>query len=92
MRELKVISEKLKVKNSDDEVVIEAPMMELYYLITTSTELVKDGTTKQKFEAAAYALNEEYKCSLSWAEVLSLWESVYEAVEDAKKNSTPTVE
>lgn len=91
MNELKLIKDVYKVQDAEGNILIEAPILDIYSTIGLGMATTT-GDRKEKMKAAAQALNEEYGCDLSWGTVLMLLNDIDEAVENAKKNSTSMLE
>lgn len=99
-REVTIPTYTLKVKNEKGSVLLEAPVMEVYYVSSEATmhyynwcdETNTARSQKSAWEAAAKAINAEFNSDLNWAEVAGIMTEVAETVEEVKKNSESTSE
>jgi hypothetical protein len=87
-------SSKYEVVDQDGEVILEAPMMELYYTIALATEEAELAKLprKQGFMMAAQVVNEAYGASVDWGQIVEILNDLSEQIETLKKNTTSTPE
>lgn len=91
MSSIKLITDNYKFEDNEGNVILEAPLMDVYCLISLAAEEQQDSR-KEKMVRAAKALNDEYGTSFTWGETLILLNSIDEEIQVAKKNSKSTPE
>lgn len=88
---MKLPTNKYIVEDTDGNILLEAPLMDLYYLIAFNSE--SDAPTQlAKMKFAAEAVNAEYGSSLSWGQVMEILTDLQDKVEEAKKKVTSSQE
>lgn len=86
MAEIKLSNEKVKVTDTDNNVLLDANVLDLYYLISIAQENLEDAPTRTRLQVAADAVNKEYGTSFTWSQILEILQDVTEIIEDLKKN------
>jgi hypothetical protein len=79
-----------EVKNKNDEVVLSAPLLDLYYLMAYTSEdpAVSQLDNYQKSQHIASVVNQVYGSKLTGGQITSVFIDLTEAVEASKKNIT----
>lgn len=88
MSELTLIRKKTTIKDDEGNVVIEAPILDLYYIITNSFIGNENLPPRNSLTLAALQINAEYGTDLSWGEVSDILESLHVMLEEIKKKNT----
>jgi hypothetical protein len=87
MKELEIVSQEVSFKDSETgEVLLKAPLMDLYYTIAMASAEAPDGNNIDKAKAACIEVNNDYGSSLTWGQVASLLEKLDPLVNKVKKN------
>lgn len=89
---IKLVNEPIKITNQDGEVVLEAPLMDIYYGVVINMPDDDKLSKDQRMKVAASGFNSQFKTNLSWAELASIFEQVTLEVEALKKNLSSTLE
>lgn len=92
MSEFKIVQDNYVIRDQDNNIILEAPLMDLYYLIANGTEENPNATNVDRFKNAANKVNEEYGCKLSWGAICDLFDLVNTKVEELKKKPLDTLE
>ncbi len=87
-------SSKYEVVDQEGKVLLEAPLMELYYTIALATEEAELSKLprKQGFMMAAAEVNNVYGSTLDWGQIVEILNDLSEQLEALKKNTTSTQE
>ena len=86
-RECVVDDRMILCRDSSGNVLLEAPLLDLYYLIIHVLGSSLESTTRiDQFKAVAERLNVEYGCQLTFGKAMQLYQSIQDEWEDVKKN------
>jgi hypothetical protein len=87
-------SSKYEVVDQEGEVILSAPLMELYYTICLATEEATSAKLplKQGYIMAANEVNAVYGCTLDWGQIIEILNDLNDQMESLKKNTTSTPE
>lgn len=91
MKEIKLENDLYKIVDSKGKTLLEAPISDLYYTIALASEN-EHLSARQKAEIAAQQINAEYNTSLTWGQVIVLFNELTDEMENLKKNTTATQE
>jgi hypothetical protein len=87
MNEVEIITQEVTFKDSESgEVLLTAPLMDLYYTIALKSAEDPKLSNIDKSKAAALEVNSTYGCSLTWGQVANLLEKLDPMVNKVKKN------
>ncbi len=93
MNSLQLASQVYNITDENGEVIISAPALDIYYVISfAASELGPGASTKDQCKITAQHLNEEYGCSISWGQALEITEAIFAEVENIKKKQEPLLE
>lgn len=87
-------SSEYEVVDQDGEVILKAPLMELYYTICLATEEATSAKLplKQGYMMAANEVNAIYGSKLDWGQIIEILNDLNDQMESLKKNTTSTQE
>lgn len=88
MSEFTLVRKKITLKDEDDNVILQAPLLDLYYTITNSFIGNEGNSIRQNMAIAAKSLNDEWGTDFSWGEVSDLLEELHVKMEELKKKRT----
>lgn len=91
MKQLTLTNDLYKIVDAEGTVLLEAPISDLYYTIALASEN-EHLSARQKAEIAAQQINEEYKTSLTWGQIIVLFNELTDEMEKLKKNTIVTQE
>jgi hypothetical protein len=93
VKEIEILNDVYKLVDNDGNLLLEVPIMEIYYLIGFCMEEANHTISRvEKAKYTAEKINAEYGCELSWANVLDILNKIDKILEESKKNSTGTLE
>lgn len=78
------------VKDEQDNVLLCANELDLYYLIALAVDAEENENIpqRQRFQQASEWINKEYDAKLTWGQVITIFNHIHEKVEDSKKKTT----
>ena len=80
-----------QIQNAKGEVILSAPLLDLYYLIANTSEddvAAQLTNNNDKFSYIAKVVNDKYNTTLSGGQILSIFIDLTDSVENSKKNIT----
>ena len=84
---MKLPSNKYVVEDEDGNVLIEAPLLDLYYLIAFNSETAGFSQI-ENMQRAASVVNQAYGTNLSWGQTMEILIDLQTQVDEVKKKAT----
>lgn len=86
MAELKLSAERINIMGEDEQPILSANLLDLYYLLVFAQEGTENASMIDKFKKTANVVNNEYGCNVSWQQVAEIFDYVETEAEKLKKN------
>jgi hypothetical protein len=91
MKPLTILSGKYTIQDQDGNTIVEAPIMEMYYLLCDAVESFV-GSKVDKMKNAAKVFNTEYGTNIGWGDAANMINMLDDEIGAAKKNFSTTQE
>lgn len=92
MNSLRLPASNYKILDENDEIILEAPIMDLYYGISFAASESNSNVQRDQMKYAAAWVNNEYGCNLSWSHILLITEALDKEIKEIKKKPAKQLE